>query len=76
MISNISLLVSSMKNLATKGREKIICDKTNQLEKKINDHKLNADFLMFLFAKHTKIIHANASFSFSVSLMLWMQKRN
>ena len=53
-----------MKNLATKGREKIICEQTNQLVKQFNDHKLNADFLMFLFEKHTKIQHANASFYF------------
>jgi len=72
MISNLSLSVSWMKNLATKGREQIICEKTNQWEKQINDHKLNSDFLMFLFAKHTKILHANAIFYFLDPLMLWM----
>ena len=50
MINKISVLAFSMKSLATKGREKIICEQKNQWTKnKSMNHKLNVDFLMFLF---------------------------
>ena len=52
MINKLSLSAFSMKNLATKGREQIICEQKNQWTKtKSMNHKLNADFLMFLLQK-------------------------
>ena len=76
MIKKISLLAFSMKNLATKGREKIVPEQTNQWTKtKSMNQKLNADFLMFLL-QNTHNPTCKCKFLFSVSLMLWMQKRN
>ena len=76
MINKLSLSDFSMKDLATKGREKVIWEKKNQWTKtKSMNLKLNADFLMFLLQK-THNPTCKCKFSFSVSLMLWMQKEN
>ena len=49
MINKLSLSAFSMKNLASKGRDQIVCEKTNQWTKtKSMNKKLNVDFLMFL----------------------------
>ena len=49
MINKLSLSAFSMKNFATKGREKIVHEQKNQWKKtKSKNRKLNTDFLMFL----------------------------
>ena len=58
---SFSLLAFSMKDLATKRREKIVCEQTNQWAKQIIEHKTKWRFPNVPFFKNT---HANASFSF------------
>ena len=53
MINKLSLSPFSMKNLATKGREQIIYEKTNQWKKKINESQTKCRFPNVPFAKHT-----------------------
>ena len=52
MINKISLSAFSMKNLATKGREQIIWEQTNQWTKKINESQTKCIFPNVPFAKH------------------------
>ena len=55
MIKNLSLSAFSMNNLATKGREQIIWEQTNQWTKnKINESQTKCIFPNVPFAKHTQ----------------------
>ena len=54
MINRLSLSDFSMKNLATKGREQIIWEKTNQWAKKINESQTKCRFPNVPFAKNTQ----------------------
>ena len=65
MINKRSLSASSMKNLATKGREKIIWEQTNQWTKKINESQTKCRFPNVPFAKNTQSYMQMQVFIFS-----------
>ena len=65
-----------MKYLATKGREKIVREQTNQWTKtKSMNHKLNADFLMFLLQKNTQSYMQMQVFLFSFLNVMNAEKK-
>ena len=65
MINKLSLSAFSMKDLATKGREQIIWEQTNQWTKKINESQTKCRFPNVLFAKHTQSYMQMKVFLFS-----------
>ena len=66
MINKLSLSAFSMKNLATKGREKIVCEQTSQWKKtKISESQTKCRFPSVPFSKHTQSYMKMQVFLFS-----------
>ena len=75
MVNKLSLSAFSMKNLATKGREKIICEQTNQWTKQINESQTKCRFPNVPFAKHTLFYMQMQVFLFSLFNVMNAEKK-
>ena len=65
MINKLSLLAFSMKYLATKGKEQVIWEQTNQWTKKINESQTKCKFPNVPFVKNTQSYMQMQVFIFS-----------
>ena len=75
MINKLSLLAFSMKDLATKGREQIIWEKTNKWTKKINESQTKCRFPNVCFAKNTQSYMQMQVFLFSFPDVMNAEKK-
>ena len=75
MINKLSLSYFSMKDLATKGREKIFWEHTNQWTKQINESQTKCRFPNFPFAKNTQSYMQMQVFLFSLLNVMNAKKK-